>query len=53
MSKRIKVTDLPDFDAAPYLDSEEAIAAYLTEILTATILPCLPPLWVTSPGREA
>lgn len=35
MSKRIKVTGLPDFDAAPYLDSEEAIAAYLTDILTA------------------
>ena len=35
MSKRIKTTDLPDFDAAPYLDSEEATAAYLTDILTA------------------
>ena len=33
MSKRIKVDDLPEFDAAPYLDSEEAIAAYLTDIL--------------------
>ncbi len=35
MIKRIQVDDLPDFDAAPYLDSEEAIAAYLTEILAA------------------
>ncbi|VUZ84048.1 addiction module antitoxin [Candidatus Methylomirabilis lanthanidiphila] len=35
MSKRIKVSDLPDFDAAPYLDSEAAIAAYLTDILAA------------------
>lgn len=36
MSKqRIKVDELPDFDAAPYLDSEEAIAAYLTDILGA------------------
>lgn len=35
MTKRIKVADLPDFDAVPYLDSEEAIAAYLTDILTA------------------
>jgi len=34
MTKRIKVTDLPDFDAAPYLDGEEAIAAYLTDSLT-------------------
>src|SRR5450759_341882 len=31
--KRIKVVDLPEFDAAPYLDSEAAIAAYLTDIL--------------------
>lgn len=36
MSKqRIKVDDLPEFDAAPYLDSEEAVAAYLTDILDA------------------
>lgn len=35
MSKRIKVNDLPEFDAAPYLDSEAAIAAYLTDILEA------------------
>ena len=31
--KRIKTADLPEFDAAPYLDSEAAIAAYLTDIL--------------------
>lgn len=35
MTGRTKVADLPDFDAAPYLDSEEAIAAYLTDILAA------------------
>jgi len=35
MTKRIKISDLPDFDAAPYLDSEEAVAAYLTDILEA------------------
>ena len=35
MTKRIKVSSLPDFDATPYLDSEEAIAAYLTDILMA------------------
>lgn len=35
MNKRIKVDDLPEFDAAPYLDSETAIAAYLTDILEA------------------
>ena len=33
MNQRIKAADLPEFDAAPYLDSEAAIAAYLTEIL--------------------
>jgi len=33
MSKRIKVGDLPEFDAAPYLDSEAAVAAYLTDII--------------------
>ncbi|SFM10667.1 addiction module antidote protein [Rugamonas rubra] len=35
MSNRINVAELPDFDAAPYLDSAEAIAAYLTDILEA------------------
>jgi probable addiction module antidote protein len=35
MSKRINVADLPEFDPAPYLDSEDAIAAYLTDILEA------------------
>ena len=33
MSKRIAINDLPDFDAAPYLDSQEAIAAFLTDVL--------------------
>jgi len=33
--KRIKVDDLPEFDSAPYLDSEAAIAAYLTDIIEA------------------
>ncbi|MBL8511814.1 MAG: putative addiction module antidote protein [Betaproteobacteria bacterium] len=35
MNKRINVADLAAFDAAPYLDSEAAIAAYLTDILEA------------------
>ena len=35
MKKRIKVADLPEFDAAPYLDSEEAVAAYLTDVIDA------------------
>ena len=35
MSKRIKVADLPEFDAARYLQSESSIAAYLTDILEA------------------
>jgi probable addiction module antidote protein len=33
--KRIKTDALPPFDAALYLDSEEALAAYLTDILEA------------------
>jgi probable addiction module antidote protein len=35
MTQRIKVADLPEFDAAPYLESKAAIAAYLTDILEA------------------
>jgi probable addiction module antidote protein len=35
MTERIRVDDLPEFDAAPYLDSETAVAAYLTDILAA------------------
>jgi probable addiction module antidote protein len=33
MSEKIKISDLPDFDPAEYLDNEEAIAEYLTAIL--------------------
>jgi len=33
--KCIKVADLPELDTAPYLGSEAAIAAYLTDILEA------------------
>ncbi len=35
MTKRIKAADLPEFDAAPYLDNEASVAAYLTDILDA------------------
>ena len=35
MTQRIKIDDLPVFDAAPYLGNEEAVAAYLTDILEA------------------
>lgn len=35
MNKRINIDNLPEFDAAPYLDSETSIAAYLTDILAA------------------
>src|SRR6266576_762633 len=35
MRKRIKVNELPEFDAAPYLNNEKAMAAYLTDILEA------------------
>jgi len=35
MNKRIAVDELPAFDAAPYVDSDEAIASYLADILQA------------------
>ena len=31
----ISIKPLPEFDASPYLESEESIAAYLTDILEA------------------
>jgi probable addiction module antidote protein len=34
-SKRINIDTLPEFDPAKYLNSEAAIAAYLTDILDA------------------
>lgn len=33
MSTKIKVSELPEFDAAEYLNSEEEVAAYLTAVL--------------------
>lgn len=33
MRKRIKVSELPEFDIAEHLDSEEAIAEYLTLVI--------------------
>ena len=33
MTKKIHIADLPDFDAAEYLDSEQAIAELLTVVL--------------------
>ncbi len=33
MTKKFRIADLPDFDAVEYLDSEQAIAEYLTVIL--------------------
>jgi probable addiction module antidote protein len=34
MTKKTKIAELPDFDPAEYLDNEEAIAEYLTAIIT-------------------
>lgn len=31
--RKIKVGDLPEFDAAEYLDNDEAIAEYLAAVL--------------------
>jgi probable addiction module antidote protein len=33
MEKKIKVSELPDFDVTQYLDSEQAIAEYLTVVM--------------------
>ena len=33
MPEKFSLSDLPEFDASRYLDSEEAIAEYLTAIL--------------------
>ena len=31
--KKVKASDLPEFDPAEYLDSDEAVAEYLTAVL--------------------
>ena len=33
MAKKIKVSELPEFDAAEYLNNDEEVAAYLTTVL--------------------
>lgn len=33
MIEKIRISELPDFDPAEYLDNEEAIAEYLTAII--------------------
>jgi probable addiction module antidote protein len=33
MTKKIKVSELPDFDAAEYLTTDEDVAAYLTTVI--------------------
>ena len=33
MTKKIKVSDLPEFDVTEYLDDEQAIAQYLTIVI--------------------
>ena len=35
MTERIDVANLPEFDASQFLDSDEAVAAYLNDILQA------------------
>jgi probable addiction module antidote protein len=33
VSKKVKIKDLPEFDAAEYLDSDDAVAQYLTAVM--------------------
>ncbi|MCK9366927.1 MAG: putative addiction module antidote protein [Metallibacterium scheffleri] len=35
MKTKIRVRDIPEFDAAEYLDNEEAIAEYITAVMDA------------------
>lgn len=35
MRERITVVDLPEFDAARYLENQDSVAAYLTDVLEA------------------
>ncbi|EQD27703.1 addiction module antidote protein [mine drainage metagenome] len=35
MKAKIRVRDIPEFDAAEYLDNEEAIAEYITAVMDA------------------
>ena len=37
---KIKINDLPSFDAAQYLDSDQAVAEYLTAILEENNAGC-------------
>ena len=37
MSKKIRVSELPEFDAAEYLNNDEEVAAYLTAVLLGDI----------------
>jgi len=41
MSERIKVADLPEFDAARFLGNEKATAAYLRDIVMVNDLALL------------
>ena len=34
MTKKVKIDDLPVFDMADYLDNDEAVAEYLSQVLT-------------------
>jgi probable addiction module antidote protein len=38
MTQKIKIAELPEFDAAEYLNSDEDVAAYLTTVLEAAAL---------------
>jgi probable addiction module antidote protein len=49
MTRKIRLADVPEFDAAEYFDSEQAAAGYLTAIPKEEN----PPLWVAAPGDIA
>jgi len=52
MAKKIRVADLPEFDAAEYLDSGESNAEYLTAMIEGGMRRCWQRRWVILPALE-
>ena len=61
MTKKVKISDLPEFDITEHLDSEQAIAEYITIVLEendpaaladALALPRLADLFGAAPSLE-
>ena len=53
MDKKIKISELPEFDATRYLEDEQDIAMYLTCVLEENDAALLARPSATSPRRAA